>query len=346
METEERGPAPGAGSIHIGVAGWSYPDWRGTFYPARRDARQDLARVARLFDCVEVNLPFYRMPEPRLAEGWVRLVQDRPGFLFTSKVPKELTHEKGLGAEDLSRIAAGLKEGLRPLAEAGRLAAVLLQFPFYFRDGTESRERIRRLVEELRPLPTSVEVRSPGFFFGPRGDPVAAGGLVRDAGAGEDRGASPGRPLATGPGSAIRFLEEIGAGIVNIDLPRRGATVPPTSINTSATGYVRLHGRNAVAWFDPKAGRDEKYSYLYSLPELIEWKERIVRLGERTARTFVIMNNHFKAQAPANALQLLHLLGRTPEGVPPELLAAYPDLEKLLGGPSTGKAAPAGGGTA
>ena len=302
-------------TILVGVAGWSYPDWRGCFYPKSRDEVPDLVRVARLFDVVEINSPFYRLPAAGLAEKWLRLIADRPGFRFTTKVPKELTHDRELTPEALAGGCRLLREALRPLEEAGRLAAVLLQFPFYFPDDPPIRDRIRRLREAFQPLPVSVEVRHRSFYFSPRAR------------------SSPGElpPLATGPGSAIAFLEEIGAGMVNIDLPAGEDTVPPTSINTSAIGYVRLHGRNARAWFDPRAGRDQKYDYLYSRAKLVAWKERILRLGERTTSTLVILNNHFRAQAPVNAIELLHLLGRTPAGVPAELVAAYPHLEGLLG---------------
>jgi uncharacterized protein YecE (DUF72 family) len=302
-------------AILVGVAGWSYPDWRGCFYPRTKDKTPDLVRVARIFDLVEINSPFYRLPEPGVAEKWLRLIEDRPGFRFTTKVPKDLTHDRELEPAALIEGCRLLREALRPLEEAGRLAAVLLQFPFYFQDDPPIRDRIRRLRDALQPLPVSVEVRHRSFFFGPQA------------------GSAPGEvpPLATGPGSAIAFLEEIGAGMVNIDLPAGQDTVPPTSINTSPIGYVRLHGRNARSWFDPRAGRDQKYDYLYRPEELAGWKDRILRLGERTVSTLVILNNHFRAQAPANAIELLHLLGRTPAGVPATLVAAYPQLEGLLG---------------
>jgi uncharacterized protein YecE (DUF72 family) len=305
--------------ILVGVAGWSYPDWRGTFYPLRRDPRGDLPLVARTFDCVEINVTFYRLPAPRMAATWLKAVEGRPDFLFTTKVPKELTHEKSLEPDALEAGVTGLKESLRPLIEAGRIGTVLIQFPFYFADSPESRDRIRRLVDALLPLPVSVEVRHLSFF--------------REKGrSGPAEKAGPGGPHpARAPAGALTFLEEIGAGIVNIDIPEGRATVPPSSLSTSPTGYVRLHGRNSRAWFDPRAGRDEKYNYLYSAAELTAWKDRILALGERTLRTFVIANNHFKAQAPANAVELLHLLGRTPSEVPRELLETYPELAASLG---------------
>src|SRR5262245_19981271 len=202
---------PAASSVLVGVAGWSYPDWRGRFYPARADRTPDLARAARLFDCIEINTAFYRYPQPGLAERWLKVVEELPGFLFTTKVPKELTHDEKLDPTALPGGAALLLESLKPLVEAGRLGAVLLQFPFYFRDRPDHRDRIRRLVDAFRPIPAVVEVRHPGFFFGP----------LREEEPPEDHGE---RPLFTGPGSAIRFLEEIGAGFVNIDLPPSRAT--------------------------------------------------------------------------------------------------------------------------
>jgi len=262
------------------------------------------------------------------------VVEELPGFVFTTKVPKELTHDEKIEPAALSGGAALLLESLKPLVEAGRLGAVLLQFPFYFRDFPGHRDRIRRLVEAFRPLPAVVEVRHPGFFFGP---------LREGKRPGEEEGEEPAqpvpaapeeRPLSTGPGSAIRFFEEIGAGFVNVDLPPSRATPPPTAINTSATGYVRLHGRNRKTWFNPKAGRDQKYDYHYSRNELAEWAERVRRLGERTERTFVILNNHFRGQAPANALLLLRLLGRSTAPPPPELVAAFPELREALGSAS------------
>jgi uncharacterized protein YecE (DUF72 family) len=294
-------------NVLVGVAGWSYPDWRGCFYPGKAIKGGELPRISRTFDCVELNVCFYRYPHPGMAEGWLKAVEDRPDFLFTSKVPRELTHEDSLEAGSLRRGAERLLAGLRPLLEAGRLGAILLQFPFYFRDSEASRERIRRLVEAFRPVPTVVEVRHREFLFQP----------------------GPAGELATGRGTLLCFLEELGASLSNIDQPQGRDTIPPTSINTSPLAYVRLHGRNARGWFRKGAGRDEKYDYLYSMAELREWKDRIQRLEKRAKRTVVIFNNHFRAQAPANALELLHLLGRPALDPPAELLGAFPNLAEL-----------------
>ena len=172
---------------------------------------------------------------------------------------------------------------------------------------TQDTEIIRRLVEAFRPVPTVVEVRHREFLFQP----------------------GPAGELATGRGTLLCFLEELGASLSNIDQPQGRDTIPPTSINTSPLAYVRLHGRNTRGWFRQGAGRDEKYDYLYSMAELREWKDRIQRLEKRAKRTVVIFNNHFRAQAPANALELLHLLGLPALDPPAELLGAFPNLTEL-----------------
>jgi uncharacterized protein YecE (DUF72 family) len=97
---------------------------------------------------------------------------------------------------------------------------------------------------------------------------------------------------------------------------------------TGPTGYVRLHGRNAAAWFDRKAHRDEKYNYLYSPDELGEWIPRVDRLKAETDRVFLIANNHFGGKAFANALEMRARLSGRKVKAPEETLQAFPDLRK------------------
>lgn len=279
--------------IHIGVAGWSYPDWTGILYSAQESRSPGaLAAIARLFDCVEINSSFYRYPAARSAEKWLRTVEAYEGFTFTAKVTRTLTHEGSVDEAAIRDGARQLVEGLRPLVDAGRLDTLLTQFPPFFRDGPDARARIESIVEALRPLPTSVEIRHGSFLSN----------------------------------SFLQFLEGIGAAFVNIDLPPGREPFPQTSINTSGVGYVRLHGRNSTAWFDRDAGRDDKYNYHYSEDELDPWALRIREIAARTHRLYVITNNHFQGQAPANALDLMKLLERKLPPIPPGLLSLYPKL--------------------
>ncbi|HZN54772.1 MAG TPA: DUF72 domain-containing protein, partial [Candidatus Polarisedimenticolaceae bacterium] len=109
------------GMTWVGVAGWDYPDWNGIVYPAGSSRGFDrLVRLARFVDLVEVNATFYRPVRPQVAASWVRRVSRYPGFRFTAKVHRSLTHEP---CDDAPAAAASTLEGLRPLREAGLLGA-------------------------------------------------------------------------------------------------------------------------------------------------------------------------------------------------------------------------------
>ena len=80
-------------SILIGTAGWSYPDWENVVYPTGKAAER-LRTVARYLDCVEVDSSFYHPPTTRTTEGWVRSVNEQPGFRFLAKAWQRFTHEQ------------------------------------------------------------------------------------------------------------------------------------------------------------------------------------------------------------------------------------------------------------
>ncbi len=168
-----------------------------------------------------------------------RDVADRPDFLYTAKLYQGFTHERGRehwSAAD----ARTFREGIAPLAEAGRLGALLVQFPWSFHYNEASRDHVRGLVDEFGDLPLVVEVRS--------------GEWVRD-------GAARLHPLARG-----RLLQHRPAA-------RLRGNIPLTAHAFGPVGYLRLHGRNAAAWFAEDAGRDQRYDYLYSPAELDEHRQ-------------------------------------------------------------------------
>lgn len=285
--------APSQARIHIGTAGWSYPDWKGAVYPERRPRGfHELDFLARYLDCVEVNSSFYRPPDRRLVSRWVSIAEAHPDLVLTAKLWRGFTHEdpRSWGEGEAQRF----KDGIAPLAEAGRLGALLLQFPWFFEDSEESRERVRRIVGAFPGYPLVLEVRHRSW--------------IRE--------------------EALDFARSLGLSFCNIDQPFTKSTIPPTSIVTGPMGYVRLHGRNARAWFDRKAGRDEKYDYLYSEGELGEWVDRIETLKGAVGDLFVIANNHFGGKAFANALELRARLTGRPVDAPETTLAAFPGLAK------------------
>lgn len=292
--------------IRVGVAGWDYPDWDGLVYPSPAPRKFDrLAFLAAYVDALELNVTFYRQPDASAARSWARRVADLPGFRFTAKLYRSLTHPErpasGPGHEPdatepdpafLSDEAARYREGMAPLLEAGRLGAVLAQFPQSFHDRDSSRRHLERLSETLRGLPLVAELRHRSWDH-------------------ED---------------ALKFLHGLEIGFCNIDQPPIGAALRPTGHVTSPIAYVRLHGRNAENWFREGAPVYARYDYLYTARELRPWAERVERLSERAEEVFVIANNHYRGKGPANALMLKAMLTRGKVASPVTLARAYREL--------------------
>src|SRR5687768_5349289 len=143
--------------IRIGPAGWSYKDWEGIVYPQKPGAKFDpLEYLARFFDTIEINSSFYRPFSPSTAKSWIRRVTAANDFRFTAKLHRVFTHERGKAtAEDEKAV----REGTDVLASNGSLGALLLQFPWSFKNTDEDRLYLSRLLEKFNDYPLVVEVR-------------------------------------------------------------------------------------------------------------------------------------------------------------------------------------------
>jgi len=137
--------------IRIGTSGFSYADWTGRVYPEGLPARDQLSYYAREFSTVELNVTYYRVPDPKMVEGWARKTPD--GFLFAVKAYQGLTHERAQPE------FAAFVDALQPLVAAGKMGCVLAQFPNSFRPLSENQEYLKRLREGMGDLPTVVEFR-------------------------------------------------------------------------------------------------------------------------------------------------------------------------------------------
>ena len=127
-----------AALVHVGTAGWSYSDWEGIFYPKPHPRGFDpLEYVSRYVDVVEVNSTFYRPVDADVARRWVDRVADATNFRFTAKLWKRFTHERDTAFTRAD--VAEVRRGLRPIQNAGKLGAVLLQFPWSFRRTDDNR---------------------------------------------------------------------------------------------------------------------------------------------------------------------------------------------------------------
>ncbi|HEY2646968.1 MAG TPA: DUF72 domain-containing protein, partial [Candidatus Acidoferrales bacterium] len=259
--------------IRVGPAGWSYADWAGIVYPARKPAGfHEAAYLSQFFDTIEINTSFYQPLRPDHCRHWMAVVSGNPRFLFTAKLWQRFTHESTGGAEDERAVRAGFDV----LRAGGKLGAVLLQFPFSFHRTDENVAYLEKLLKKFSDYPLVVEVRHATW---------------------NDK-------------TFYAMLHERGVGFCNIDQPVIGRSLKPSERATARVAYVRLHGRRYDTWFsdDPATPPSERYNYLYSEQELEPWAARIQHMSESGDSTFVITNNHFEGKAIVNALQLVHLL--------------------------------------
>jgi uncharacterized protein YecE (DUF72 family) len=294
------------GEIRVGTSGWNYPGgrgtWNGIFYPARRPKGFDeLGYYAEHFDTVEVNSTFYRVPDPDLTRRWVERTPD--GFLFSVKLFQKFTHpDMYLARNGVSdwQLSQGdfdqFRRGIDPVVEGGRLAALLVQFPPSFHAEPAMREYLDWLLGGLRAYPLAVELRHKTWS---------------DASA-----------------ETVARLAAHGATWVSIDEPKFRDSVR-NEAHADGT-YVRLHGRNAAAWW-AHAESEDRYNYLYSPGELAPFAEGAKRLAAGGRRVLVYMNNHFSAKSIANAAVLKHELGLpVPGDYTREIVERYPDLSGIV----------------
>jgi len=279
-----------ARDIRIGVAGWSYEDWKGVVYDPRE--RNPLRFLADYFDCIEINTSFYRPIHPGYAHKWISDVARNDRFKFAAKIWRRLTHEQEpYGVEDV----AIFKEGLKFLVSARRLCALLFQFPFYFTDTPLARDRLKKLAADFSEYPKVIEVRDASWA---RND-------------------------------ALDFMKKLGFSVAHLDMPLAKNSFSGEGLDTGEVGYLRLHGRNYDTWFKKGAGRDEKYNYLYNDEEIDELVERIERIRKIAKKLIVIANNHYIGQAAVNSLQIINRILGAPVAVPPLLQKKYPQLNAI-----------------
>lgn len=315
-------------SIRVGTSGWSYPGgrgtWNGRFYPAkgaRPRGFDELEFYARWFDTVEVNATFYGQPRANVTAGWA----DRTpaGFEFVVKLFQKFTHPDMFrealldGAPGAALDALGdaaivrqadvdeFKAGVEPLAAAGKLGALLAQFPPSFTATPEAVDYLGWLLRTFSDYPVGVELRH--------------------------------KTWSDAETDTSALLDAYGAAWVQIDEPkfrfsiRQGWLHQPSPEGPDPDGphglaYIRFHGRNAAEWWRHAAAED-RYNYLYAEDELVPFAKAAASIGARVKKAYLFFNNHFAAQGVANAVQIREQLGDpVREPLPPDLVATYPWL--------------------
>jgi len=287
-----RSPIPArVGNIRFGSASWTDPTLvksRLFYPPSARSPEARLRYYCGRFSLVEVDAPYYALPTRRQATLW----RDRspPGFVFNIKafssvtyhatcldrLPKDLQeslsgrlagrrsarHEElggTLDAELLRRFVLAIE----PLRSAGKLGAILLQFPPSFE---ATRGNVRKLIhrrEQLSGFPLAVEFRHRSWLEACRWERV------------------------------LEVLREHNLSYVGVDSPRHCPTALPgrAVVTNPKLAMLRFHGRNQGAWSGPAASAAERFDYLYTEEELDEWVKPIQRLSKEAEQVHVVMNN-------------------------------------------------------
>jgi uncharacterized protein YecE (DUF72 family) len=301
-------------SILVGTCSWTDrtltqdTDW----YPKKSMSAADrLKFYASRFSIAEADSTYYFPPSPELARGWAERTPDdftmnvkayslltghpaRPDSLWQDlrdAVKPEFAGKRNVYASHLEPDAIEeawrrFELALRPLRTAGKLGAVLLQYPEWFTARKSNRDELGAIRRRWPDLPVCVEFRSPTWLA-----------------AGQDRE----RTLHT--------LAELGLALVIVDAPRVARL--PTVLETTSPdlAVIRFHGRNNETWKKPGTTAAERFDYLYSKPQLRAWVPKIEALAERAASVHALMNNCYQDKGVRNAADLgAMLLGDRPEG--------------------------------
>ena len=288
------------GEIRVGVAGWSYADWKGYVYPEKKVKGFHQAEyLAQFFDTIEINTSFYGAIRPDHAKLWLEKVKANERFMFTAKLLQRFTHDLTATAADEKEVRAGFDA----LREPGKLGAVLLQFPFSFHRNEGNATYLDKLLKRFSDYPLVVEVRHATWNVP----------------------------------EVFELLRDRGVGFCNIDQPLIGRSLKPSAETTAPVGYVRLHGRRYDTWFtdDADVPQHERYNYLYSADELKPWANRVRQVAGDASDVYVVANNHYQGKAAVNALELIAMLKGSKVKVPEPLREKYAELEKIADGPVT-----------
>ncbi len=138
-------------NLLIGTSGYSYPDWKGVFYP--KGVKDMFMYYQDIFPCLEINSTYYREFREDFFSSLAK--RSRDGFVFSIKAFASLTHKR----DNLSDDAERFKSAVMPLHKEGKLGAVLAQFPGIFRKNEDNKRYLVDLNEALKPLPLSIEIR-------------------------------------------------------------------------------------------------------------------------------------------------------------------------------------------
>ena len=289
------------GKIRVGTAGWTdktlvdsgwYPDDASN--PEKR-----LKYYASQFPLVEVDSVYYALPAEQTAAAWAARTPD--GFSFNIKafslftqhptpvrtLPTDLREAAGKSGKDrvyLKDVDPEVTDqawerflaALEPLRQAGKLGAILLQFPPWFPISRSNKDYIMACAQRVAPRRVCVEFRNHTWM-------------------------TPDNKKET-----LGFLSAHNLPYVCVDMPQGFSnSIPPVLAATSDLALVRMHGHS-----DKWESKDihQRFGYRYSDEELAKWAADVQRLAEETTETNVVFNNCYRNYAQVNGQHLAEIL--------------------------------------
>jgi uncharacterized protein YecE (DUF72 family) len=294
--------------VLVGISSWTEPTLikRGDFYPKGVSSAEERLRFySSQFPIVEVDSTYYFPPSERNAELWIErtpadftfnikayslltnhptkvesLYKDVREALPEETAAKRNVYREGLPPEVVDEIWHRFRDALMPLHSAGKLGAVLFQFPQWFVIGRASKDYLLECKERLIDFRLAMEFRHKLWM--------------------EERNRE----------ETLSFLEEHNLPYVCVDMPQGfDSSLPPVAAATSKDlAMIRFHGRNADVWEKKVRTAAERFRYEYAEEELTAWVPQIDALAEQARETHVVMNNCYENYAVKNARQLAALL--------------------------------------
>jgi uncharacterized protein YecE (DUF72 family) len=287
------------GDILVGTASWTDKSLlKSGWYPPGADSAEERLRFyAEHFPLVEVDSTYYFPPSEKNSELWAERTPEN--FTFNIKMFSLLTQhptkpealykdlpkpegKKSVYLNDLEpktvdEVWDRFLSALSPLQEAGKLGALLCQFPPWFPIGKKNRDYILECAKRSAPVPICVEFRNKTWMS-------------------EDNRAR-----------TLDFLEGHGLAYVCVDMPQGFvSSIPPVVAATADLSVVRFHGQNAADW--ESGSVQKRFKYRYSEKELRNWVPKIQELADGSKQTHVLMNNCYQDYAQRNGQELAELL--------------------------------------
>ena len=302
----------GQGRILLGTSSWTDPTLvkDGGFYPpTAKSAESRLKFYASRFPLVEVDSTYYYPPSERNAVLWIESTPadftfnikayslltnhpTRPDSLYADiretlapeALAKRFVYRESLPDPAVDEVWQRFHDALMPLHSAGKLGAVLFQFPQWFTISRKNKSYIQECATRLVDFRIAVEFRHESWMVEKNRD------------------------------ETLSFLKELDLPFVCVDMPQGfDSSLPPVAVATASDlAMVRFHGRNTDAWNVKSQTASERFRYDYSEGELREWVPKIENLAEQARETHVLMNNCYRDFAVRNARELGDLLDLEP----------------------------------